>query len=272
MKHNKKRNTAFLYETLVQELTKSIVNKEDDKKKKIISILKENFSVNTILNKELSLYKTIKEVNNVKKQVAEKIILETKIEYDSLSKEKIFKYQSKVINRINKELGVNVFSNFVKDYKDLATISQVFNGALPIKERVLLEEELIQKMCENKSQEKEMMPLDKLTFKTFINKFNEKYSDSLLKEQKELLTNYLISFSDNELSLKIFLNEELERVKKILKECLEIKEIKEDEKMYNKTSTIMEKLELFKKKKVDQKMLSELLKIQSFVYEAKKDV
>ena len=33
MKHNKKRNTAFLYEALVQELTKSVVEKNVEKNK-----------------------------------------------------------------------------------------------------------------------------------------------------------------------------------------------------------------------------------------------
>ena len=35
MKHNKKRNTAFLYESLVKELTKAVVRQEETKKKKI---------------------------------------------------------------------------------------------------------------------------------------------------------------------------------------------------------------------------------------------
>ena len=33
LKHNKKRNTAFLFEVLAKELTKSIVAKEKKKKK-----------------------------------------------------------------------------------------------------------------------------------------------------------------------------------------------------------------------------------------------
>ena len=32
MKHNKKRNTAFLYESLIKELTKAIVRKQEEKK------------------------------------------------------------------------------------------------------------------------------------------------------------------------------------------------------------------------------------------------
>ena len=36
MKHNKKRNTAFIYETLSRELTKAIVDKNDNKKKVVL--------------------------------------------------------------------------------------------------------------------------------------------------------------------------------------------------------------------------------------------
>ena len=43
MKHNKKRNTAFIYEVLTKELTKAIANNDADKKTDIITILKEHF-------------------------------------------------------------------------------------------------------------------------------------------------------------------------------------------------------------------------------------
>ena len=42
VKHNKKRNTAFLYESLVKELTKAIVRQQEERKGKIIKIIKEN--------------------------------------------------------------------------------------------------------------------------------------------------------------------------------------------------------------------------------------
>lgn len=272
MKHNKKRNTAFLYETLVQQLTKSIVSKDQEQKKIIIDILKEHFSSGTVLHKEMSLYKTLNNSKGMDKKIAEKIIFESKVEHDFLPKDQIFREQSKVIDKINKNLGTSVFSNFVKDYKDLATIAQVLNASLPVKERVLLEEEVLQRMCSSEEAKKEMLPLDKLTYNTFVNKFNTKYADSLLSEQKDLLTNYLISFSDNGLSLKIFLNEELERVRGELQKCIKMNEIKEDKEMLRKTNVIIEKLELFKKKECDQQMLSELLKIQNFVKEARTDV
>ena len=41
-KHNKKRNTAFLYETLVREVVKQTIAKDFDKRDKAIAILKEH--------------------------------------------------------------------------------------------------------------------------------------------------------------------------------------------------------------------------------------
>ena len=57
MKHNKKRNTAFLYECLIKELTKAIVR--EDKKRQFITkkVIKEFFNKNSELRKELNLYK-----------------------------------------------------------------------------------------------------------------------------------------------------------------------------------------------------------------------
>ena len=61
MRHIKKRNTAFLYETLVKELTKSVVKKQHQRKERVIQIIKENFNKNTPLHRELQLYKSILE-------------------------------------------------------------------------------------------------------------------------------------------------------------------------------------------------------------------
>jgi hypothetical protein len=268
MKHNKKRNTAFLYEALVQELTKSVVEKDNNKKSQIVKILKEHFSKGKVLYKELSLYKSINETRDMERKLAEKIIHEARMDYSYLPQEDIFKEQSRVINKINKNVSSSVFSNFVKNYKDLASISQIFNGEIPVKQRVLLEESLLDNMCSKTQPQQEMKPLDQLAYNTFIKKFNQKYNNSLLKEQKELLTNYLTSFSDNGLSLKIYLNEELERVKDKVRECLDLKEIKQDEIMSKNTNKILEKLDTFKQKEFDQQMLGELLKIQHFISEA----
>ena len=65
MKHNKKRNTAFLYEVIIRELTKAMVDGDKAKKSAIIKIVKENFKSNTLLSKDLDLYNAVLETMEV---------------------------------------------------------------------------------------------------------------------------------------------------------------------------------------------------------------
>ena len=77
-KHNKKRNSAFLYETLIQELTKAVFEKNVERQQAILSMVKESFSKNTLMYKELKLYESLTKTKNVDELTAEKIINETK--------------------------------------------------------------------------------------------------------------------------------------------------------------------------------------------------
>ena len=45
-KHNKKRNTEFLYETLIKELTKAVVDKDLERKNFIVGTMKKYFNSN----------------------------------------------------------------------------------------------------------------------------------------------------------------------------------------------------------------------------------
>ena len=71
LKHNKKRNTAFLFESLTKELTKAIVNKDEATKQVILSIMKEHFKKGSILAKELDVYKSLYETRGLKKETAD---------------------------------------------------------------------------------------------------------------------------------------------------------------------------------------------------------
>jgi hypothetical protein len=44
LRHNKKRNTAFVYEAIIRELTKSVIKSDTVKKTKVISIIKEHLA------------------------------------------------------------------------------------------------------------------------------------------------------------------------------------------------------------------------------------
>lgn len=259
MKYNKKRNTAFLYESLILEMTKCIVNKDDQRKEIVLSILKENFNPNSILHEELDAYRAVLDTKGVSKETANTILREAQRTYFSLHPQAVFQQQSNVINRVNKELGKDTFNVFTPNYKSLATIAQLFSVKTPVKKRVILEEKVIQEMISEGS-ELSMEPVDNLVYNVFVKKFNEKY-DTLLEEQKDILFKYIFSFADNGYGLKIALNEEIARMKTI------ISTNKEDAILKERFDSLQTLLESFSTKQIDDSMILKILQTQEFCKE-----
>jgi len=267
LKHNKKRNTAFLYETLIVELTKTTISEHHDKKEVILEILNSYFKVGMPLRQELELYNAINESQDLESRIAEKLILEAKRQYAFFNHQHIFDQQTELINTINKSLHKDVFNNFVPDYKNLATIAQMLNVNTPIKRKVILEQKLIEKLTSRaESAQEKMQPIDNLVYKTFVSKFNEHYTE-LHEEQKQLLEKYIFSFSDNSVSLKVYLNEEIDRLKSKIKNSLKLKEIKEDVNMSKSTKDVLKMMESFNALPVDITLVKKVLKIQNLVRE-----
>ena len=269
-KHNKKRNTAFLFEVLAREVVKSALKKDDANKNRTINIIKEHFSRNTELGKELSLYKALTETENLKPYVAEKLIQEAKVSHRKIDKNILFKEQSALISKINKSLSKDVFANYVPNYKSIATISQMFNDNVSAKSRVLLESVVLDRLTRTPDDKlKEKKNINNLTLRTFVSKYNEAYSEKLLPEQNELLNHYIMSFSDNAIGLKLFLNEELSRLKEGVEASLSMDEIKGDREMLDKTTKVLKVIEEFKNTKIDKDVVLRVLKIQNLVKEIK---
>ncbi len=268
MKHNKKRNTAFIYEAIIRELARSIHEGDDKIKAKLIKIVRKSFRSNTLLGKDLELYKSILETKSVDRYTAEKIVFQSRIQKNAINHKKLFEDQSKLIEQINKEVSPEVFSNFVPNYKDLATVFQIFHPKTKTKNRVLLENVIIDRMILQESDQKSpMKPIDNLTYKTFIKKFNEKYSTSLLDEQKELLSKFVGSFSDNGIDLKVYLNEEIPRLLHTIVESRKMDEIKNDPEMLGRMNEVISILKETSEKKVGQELVHEILRIQNLVKE-----
>ena len=59
MKHNKKRNTAFVFETLVKEITAAIIKNDHERKDKAVSIVKKHFKPGSALRQHLNCYKSL---------------------------------------------------------------------------------------------------------------------------------------------------------------------------------------------------------------------
>tara|TARA_Y100000310_G_scaffold219187_1_gene220587 strand:+ start:524 stop:1339 length:816 start_codon:yes stop_codon:yes gene_type:complete len=265
-KHNKKRNTVFLYEILVRELTRCIIKKDEERKSNVLSIVREHFKRGSVLQKELQLYKDTLTSEGMDPYTAEKYIFETKAAHQKIDKKEVFKEQSAVIRKINKFLSKSVFSNFVPNYKDLATLSQLFDEDITVKNKVLLEKKIIANITSTSKEKKAMESIGELAYKTFIEKFNSQYK-GLLAEQRQLLNYYITSFSDNGVDLKIFLNEEIGRLKDIVNSSLKLDEVKEDSNMLDSTKKVLNLIEGFKKAPIDEDAIKQILKMQILVRE-----
>ena len=146
------------------------------------------------------------------------------------------------------------------NYKNLATISQIFDLDIPIKTRILLEQTLVDYLTTGESGAKPLEPIDNIVYKTFVKKFNEKYGTSLLEEQKVLLTRYIMS-EDSDVEFKMYLNEEIGRIRKTITESPAIKLHRD----YDKLLTM---LESFREKQIDSKLLEDVMYLQVLVKEA----
>jgi len=268
LKHNKKRNTAFLYEILIRHLTSSILEQNERKKEKVSKIIRKHFRKGSLLREELEIYKLMITEDRHGYHVAEKLIFEAKKAFSRMNKENLFVEQTGVIKAINIVLGKGAYSVFVPNYKSLATIQQIFNDQTPIKTRVLLEAKIIHSLCDQQSVEgKKMSSVDNIVYKTFVKNFNSHYGEVLFQEQKDLLGKYINSFSDNGLELKIYLNDEVVRLKNLIEASLKKEEVPLQEEVVEKIKKVLTVIDELKQQEVDQEMVERILKIQSLVKE-----
>jgi hypothetical protein len=269
-KHNKKRNTAFLFEALVKELTKVTVEGDKSKQKTISVLIKEHFKKGGPLDRELTLYKQLYATKEFPKDIAEKLLNQVKAEHEKLNETEIFNEQSKLIGKINKFVGPHVFNNFVPSYKTLASVSQIFNKSVEPKQKVLLEQEILETITAETKEKKVILErIDSLALKRFVERFNETYSDKLLSEQKQILSKF-INHSEEDIELKIYLNEEIDRLKESVAKSLSNELVKGNAEILQNAKTLQKVLNNLKVSNINEELIKKIMYIQEFVSEVQK--
>lgn len=245
----------------------AILRNDHKKSNKVVTLIKKHFHSNSLLKKDLECYRSLYENQGIDMSLSEKILKEVRMQKMMIDPEGLFKQQTKLIHDVNKEITPEVYNNFVPNYKTLATIDQIFSTKTSPKNRIIMENEIISQMSARAAGNDNNVEIDNVTYRSFVSKFNEKYDADLLKEQKDLLTHYITSFSDNGLELKNFLNNEIGRLKEKLRESCDADEIKNDKDMLQKTEEIISRLEAFSKEGITENVLMTVLKTQSLVEE-----
>ena len=224
VKHNKLRNTGLLFEFLLRQITSDVLNKIDGSK--AIAIVKSKFNENTELGKELALYNIIINKKFSSDRKADYFINEVINERDKLNNTSLRREKYNLIKTIGEHYDLQKFiSSKVDNYKIYASTFKLFehsNSLLPdekTESHFNLVEHITTKSEIKLSETMTALPDDEdlriLTYKTLLEKFNQKYSN-LNSPQKNLLKAFINNVSNTN-SLKEYIENEIPNIKKELK-------------------------------------------------------
>ena len=224
-KHNKIRNTGLLYEFLLRQITADVL--KNVKNSKAISIIKRRFNEGSELGKELALYNILvnKKYNSDKK--AEYFINEVIMERNKLNGPLLKREKFNFIKEVKESYNLQKFlSSKVKNYKIHASIYKLFEyiGKLSPEDKTEsyfnIIEHVTTKNADKSLTEAIVLPADEdlriLTYKTLLERFNQKYSH-LNGSQKSLLRAYINNVS-NVNSLKEYIEKTVITMRKELKQ------------------------------------------------------
>ena len=223
VKHSKYKNTGILFELLTRQLTSDTIAGNQPK---ALSFLKKHFNKKTELLKEYKIYHTLA-TQKYNKDSQATMLIDTLLEaHGKLNKSQLRREKYNLIKEIKDTYNVNdFFKAKITDYKVMASIFNLLENkeATPlsiVNSKVTILEHITEKKTKVKNNvvlenfNKQDKDARLLTYKVLLEKFNDRYSD-LQDNQKTLLKEYVNSVT-NSPSLKSYLNQEINEVKKTL--------------------------------------------------------
>ena len=225
VKHNKIRNTGLLFEFLLRQITSDVLNENNGT---AVKIVKEKFNENTELGKELALYNVLITKKFKSDSKADYFINEVMKARNDLNNSVLRRERYNLIKEIQSNYNLQKFmSSKVPNYKTYASIYTLFEydkslspdqkteSFFNIVEHVTTNDNSI-KLSETVRTFPDDEDLRILTYKTLLEKFNQKYT-KLSKDQKNLLREYINNVSNTN-SLKDTLKEIVKGLKEDLKQ------------------------------------------------------
>ena len=203
--HNKKRNSILLYEFLVSSISKSLV--EDDKRKSsaALKILKRHFKKGTNLYKEFRLLNSLIKTSVTSPQVASRILKEAKDAAIKLDTAELDREKSLLIRNINHTINNDnsFYDQHINEYRMCATIQQLINEwqseDTDITKIAEYEDQLVhwlllpKKNVSEHTISEESSGTSRLLMAVMSKKLNEKYSNVLNEQQKNIIKAYALT-------------------------------------------------------------------------------
>lgn len=279
IKHNKFRNTGVLFELLVRQIASDTLANIDSKAVKIVK----KFFHNSELAKEHKLYHTILTAPRLSEGKAEVLVNTTIDCVKKLNKEQLLKEKYSLIKEIKKHYDLeSFFKSKVNNYNILAAAYTLFEVAIDnkfvepkqvvINKFTILEHITKKQLIKEETNEveiefaKEDKNVRLLAYRILIEKFNNKY-DNLSNRQKSVLKEFINNISNPE-HLKIYINENLDKIKKELTSLVKQVDDKTIEIKLNEVITLIKPIS--SKSSVKDDHLVALLQYQQLAEEIKK--
>jgi hypothetical protein len=207
IKHSKFKNTGFIFELLVRQITAEIISSN---KSVAETILKENFNGKKELSKELKLYQYLINEKYNSESKADQFITTILEARKRLDEKKLMKEKYNLIKEIKEKYNIDEFvKSPVSNYKVLASIYKLFEVITTgeqyeptdiVSSRFTIAENIINTSIQNKEQKiknavleeykKQDEDLRAVSYKLLVESFNNKYKN-LSVEQKGLLREYI---------------------------------------------------------------------------------
>jgi hypothetical protein len=207
IKHSKFKNTGFIFELLVRQITSEIMSNNKSVAEKI---LKEHFNSKKELSKELKLYQYLVNEKYNSESKAEQFINTILEARKRLDETKLTREKYNLIKEIKETYNLDEFiKSSISNYKTLASIYKIFETVTSeeqfdptdiVSSRFTIAENIINSSIENKDVKikdavleeyrKQDEDLRAVSYKLLVESFNNKYKN-LNNEQKSLLREYI---------------------------------------------------------------------------------
>jgi len=246
MQHNKKRNTALVYEFLIRYITKCLYEDKKANADRAMLLIQRFFSSGP-MREELNLFTRLINQQVSDPHHAQKLLNAVLEQAKTLDHKKLEHQKSRLIKEINSSLDADaVYKSKVPWYSIYASVQTLINHnngkqkTLDAVDRVQLEQKVIGFLAQKRSQTQaldEALKLDprynNIVYKFVIKRLDEKYKDALTESQKKLLTKYaLYLMSENKKVFEHAFAKEIEKIQHSLayvrnKEILQDKQLME---------------------------------------------
>jgi hypothetical protein len=233
IKHSKFKNTGFIFELLVRQITSEIMSTNNSVAEKI---LKENFNSKKELSKELKLYQYLINEKYNSESKAEQFINTICEARKRLDEKKLIKEKYNLIKQLKETYNIDEFiKSSVSNYKTLASIYKIFEVVSTeeqydptdiVSSRFTIAENIINTSIQNKDSKiknavleeyrKQDEDLRAISYKFLVENFNKKYKN-LTNDQKSLLREYINNIN-NTGKLNAYVSDEVSKLIGGLKE------------------------------------------------------